>query len=122
MRNKLLLCLVCVFSPMMGLTELWAQANKTRSGDVNCPASGTSIEVVAANSSRYSIIINNISNTAIRVGYLDSGSANLTASNSWVMQPGQAYADSAPGVLMKRIVCMSTSGVAMTISFNETYR
>ena len=108
--------------PIMGIDVVYAQANRTNSGDVVCPATGTSIEILPARTSRYSMLFNNISDTAIKLGYPDSGTAALTTLNSWQLQPGQATSDSAPGVLNKRVVCMSTTAVAKTITFNETYR
>jgi hypothetical protein len=110
------------FIPILGDNQVFAQANKTNSGDVICPASGTSIQVAPIRSSRFSYIINNISGGSIRVGYLDTGTALLDGTNSWVLQAGQATADSAPGVLSNRIVCMSTSASTATITFNETFR
>jgi len=105
----------------MGLDFVWAQANKTNSGDVVCPATGSSIEILPARTSRYSMIFNNINGVAVRLGYLDTGTAALTNATGWILQPGQATGDSYPGILSKRVVCMST-GIANTITFNETYR
>lgn len=102
--------------------DVFAQANKSNSGDVVCPATGTSIQVLPARASRYSMLFNNISDTQIFLGYLDTGTAALDTTNSWKLQPGQATSDSAPGVLNKRVVCMSSTAVAKTITFNETYR
>lgn len=102
--------------------DVFAQANRTNSGDVICPATGTSIQILPARTARYSMLFNNISDTAIRLGYVDSGTAALDATTGWILQPGQATGDSAPGVLSKRVVCMSTTAVAKTITFNETYR
>lgn len=119
MRNKLILAL---FAFLIMRNEVGAQANRTNSGDVTCPATGTSIQVLPARSSRYSMIFNNINGAAIRLGYLDSGTATLDNTNSWVLQPGQATSDSYPGVLNKRVVCMSTGGTSNIITFNETYR
>lgn len=102
--------------------EGFAQANKTLSGDITCPVPGSSIEVVAGRGNRYSILINNITSVQLRIGFLDGTStANLTTANSWVIQPGQAWVSSMPGVLVRRIVCMST-GAAVAVTFNETYR
>jgi hypothetical protein len=103
-------------------TEVFAQANKTNSGDITCPATGTSIQILPARTARYSMLFNNISDTAIQLGYLDSGTGALTTANAWKLQPGQATSDSAPGVLSKRVVCASTTAVAKTITFNETFR
>jgi len=128
LRNKqtkflaFLVCLLAIF-PIMGIVLVFAQANRTNSGDVVCPASGSSIEVVPARSSRYSYTINNTSGLDIRIGYLASPSvANLSTSNSWLIKAGQPYSDSAPGVLSTRVVCMSNSAATATISFNETYK
>lgn len=120
MRSKLFLALLLLF-PITG-NEVFAQANRTNSGDVTCPASGTSIQVLPQRSSRYSMLFNNINGVAIRLGYLDSGTAVLDSTNSWVLQPGQATSDSTPGVLNKRVVCMSTTAATNVITFNETYR
>ena len=106
----------------MGNIEVFAQANRTNSGDVTCPASGTSIQVLPQRSSRYSMLFNNINGVAVRLGYLDTGTATLDNTNSWVLQPGQATSDSIPGVLNKRVVCMSTTAATNVITFNETYR
>ena len=104
------------------LRDVFAQANKTNSGDVVCPVSGTSIEVLAARSGRYSYTINNTSGLDIRIGYIGSGTSSLTNINSLLLKAGQPYSDSAPGVLTNRIVCMSVTAVSATISFLETYR
>lgn len=113
-----LLFLFIVLCPIMG----HAQANKTNSGDVACSATGTSTQVIAARPGRYSYTLSNTSGTDVRIGYLQSGTANLTASNSWLLKPGQPYSDSAPGLFTGRVVCMSTSASTATITFNETYR
>lgn len=121
MRNKFLigLLLLCLFVP---LRDVYAQANKTNSGDVACSATGSSTQVLAQRSGRYSYSLNNTSGLDIRVGYLSSGTANLTTSNSWLLKAGQPYSDSYPGLISNRVVCMSTTGATATISFNETYR
>lgn len=67
------------------------------------------------------MLFNNTSAIAIRLGYLESGTALLDTTNSWLLQPGQATTDSTPGVLNRRVVCMSTTTAAV-ITFNETYR
>ena len=106
----------------MGTEYVLAQANKNNSGDVTCPATGTSIQVLPARPSRYSMLFNNVNGVAIRLGYLDTGTGVLDTTNSWILQPGQATSDSTPGILNKRVVCMSTTAVANLITFNETYR
>lgn len=106
---------------MMGNSDVYAQASRNNSGDVTCPAVGTSIQILPQRNTRYSMVFNNVSGTAIRLGYLDTGTALLDTTNSWLLQPGQTTGDSVPGILNKRVVCMSTVG-AVSISFNETYR
>lgn len=106
---------------MMG-TDVFAQANRTNSGDVVCPATGSSIEILPARTSRYSYLLNNTSAVDVRIGFLSSGTGTLTGSNSWILRTGQATADSAPGVFTGRLVCMSSSASTATITFNETYR
>ena len=119
LQSKLILALLAF---LIMRNDVGAQANRTNSGDVTCPASGTSIQVLPNRSSRYSMLFNNINGQAVRLGYLDSGTAVLDSTNSWVLQPGQATSDSVPGVLNKRVVCMSTGGSSNMITFNETYR
>lgn len=121
-KVSLILCMVLVFSPIMG-QNVYAQANLSNSGDVTCPASGTSVQILPARSSRFAYMLNNINSVAVRVGYLDSPStATLDATNSWVLQPGQAFADSTPNILSKRVVCMSTTAATNLISFSETFK
>jgi hypothetical protein len=116
------LILIGLCIPYKGM--VFGQANQANSGDVTCPAVGgaASIEVIPARSGRYSYSLNNVSGVMVRIGYLDgTDTSALTTANSWQLQPGQPYSDSAPGLLSKRVVCMS-SGAAAIISFNETYR
>lgn len=128
MQNKLYkglcvlgLILLCFLVPLRD--DVFAQANQALAGDIVCPVSGSSIQIIAQRSGRYSYTINNTSGIDVRIGYLDSPStANLTASNSWLLKAGQPYSDSVPGVLNARVVCMSTTAVAATLSFNETFR
>lgn len=122
MQNKLLIGCLLIAAFLIMRNEVFAQANKSNSGDVLCPATGTSIQVLPARTSRYSMLFNNISDTQILLGYLDTGTATLNNTNSWKLQPGQATSDSAPGVLSTRVVCMSSTAVAKTLTFNETYR
>lgn len=121
--NKLIGALVLFASILIMRTEAYPQANLTNSGDVVCPATGTSIQIMPARSSRFSYLLNNINGVAVRIGYLDgTDTSALNSSNSWVLQPGQPFADSVPNVISKRIVCMSTTAASNTISFNEGYK
>lgn len=107
----------------MGNGDVFAQASKTNSGDVVCPATGSSIQIVAANAGRYSYTLNNTSGNDVRIGYLPAPStAALTNVNSWLLKAGQPYTDSTPGVLTSRVVCMSTTAGTSTMTFNETFR
>ena len=114
--------LVLALSLIMRLEPVYAQANRSNGGDVVCPATGSSIQVIAARSSRYSYVINNTSGLDIRIGLLASGVPALTGSNSLLLKGGQPYSDSTPGGSSMRVVCMSTTSATATISFMETYR
>lgn len=122
LRNKLLISVLLLGAFLIMRNDVWAQANRSIAGDIVCPASGTSIEVVAARTGRFSLVVNNTSGVSIRIGYIASGTAALSSSNGLVMLAGQPYSDSAPGVNSGRLVCMSTTAGTATISFSETYR
>ncbi len=122
MRNKIIIIALVVISSLIIRLDSFGQANKTRRGEVTCPASGTSIEVLAANAARYSYTLNNTSGIDVRIGYLDSGTAALTTSTGWLLKAGQPYTDSVPGVLQNRVVCMSTTAGTAVINYLETYR
>lgn len=107
----------------MGNTLVFAQANKATQTDIACPATGTgSIEMLSKKGSRYSFSINNTSGIDIRWAYVASGTAALTTTTSFLLKAGQPYSESSPGVHTGRLVCMSTTSSAATISVNETYR
>ena len=106
----------------MRLEPVNAQANRSNGGDVACAASGTSTQVIAARSSRFSYVINNTSGVDIRLGLLATGTGVLNTTNSILLKGGQPYSDSSPGGYAGRIVCMSTTAATATISFMETYR
>lgn len=122
MRNKLFILALIVGSFLLMRNEVLAQANRTNSGDVTCPVTGSSIQVLAVRSGRYSYTLNNVSGNDLRIGYLASGTAILDTTNSWILKAGQAYSDSAPGLFTGRVVCMTNSGVTSNLSFNETFR
>ena len=114
--------LVLALSLIMRLEPVYAQANRSNGGDIVCPASGTSIQVINNRSSRYSYVINNTSGLDIRIGLIASGIPALTSSNSILIKGGQPYSDSSPGGYSGRIVCASSTAATATISFMETYR
>jgi hypothetical protein len=102
--------------------NVFGQANLTNVGDVTCPATGSSIQVIPARSSRFSYLLNNINGGAVRIGFLDTGTAALTNTTGFVLQPGQAVADSAPNVVSRRVVCMATGAASNIISFAEAFK
>ena len=120
-RSSLVLCLL-VFSPIMGLNTVYAQANRSNGGDVTCAATGSSTQVIDVRSSRFSYVINNTSGLDIRLGLIATGTPALNNTNSILLKGGQPYSDSTPGGYSGRIVCMSTTAATATISFMETYR
>ena len=113
--------LIAVVSLIMR-QEIYAQANRNSGGDIVCPATGSSIEVVPARSSRFSIVINNTSGVDIRMGLIPSGTGALSNANALLVKAGQPYSDSSPGGSSQRIVCASTTAATATISYLETYR
>lgn len=118
MRSSILLMCLVLLCPVIG----HAQANKTNSGDVACAADGSSTQVIPARPGRYSYTLSNTSGNDVRIGYQQSGTVDLTTSNSWLLKAGQPYSDSAPGLFTGRVMCMSTTAGTSTITFNETYR
>jgi len=89
---------------------------------VTCPATGSSIQVIDIRSSRVSFALLNDSLTDVRIGFLASGTAALTDSNSFILKAGQPYSDSVPGIYYGRVVCMSTTAGAIVIHFDEAFR
>jgi hypothetical protein len=67
-----------------------AQTVKTTFKEVTCPADGTSIELAPARNTRVSYMVINSSDTNIRVGVAESGSADLDGTNSVVINAGSA--------------------------------
>jgi hypothetical protein len=97
----------------------YGQATSGAAAGVSCPADGSSAQVLASNARRVSWSIINDSITDIRVGFLASGTADLTDSNSFVLKAGASYADSLPNVYAGRVVCMSTTGSSVTAHYTE---
>lgn len=82
---------------------------------VSCPAAGSSVQVFAAKTARHGLLLLNQTAVSVRVGFLGSGTANLTDSNSFVLQAGASYSDNLPGVFIGRVVCMSTDATPRSI-------
>ena len=121
-KNWLIKTILCLY--LLTLCKSgYAQATKGSAFAIVCPVDGSSIQILAANVSRFSYAIFNYSNFDIRVGYVASGTPDLTDSNSYVLRSSVAIADSTPGVFFGRIVCMSTSATSTaTIHISETKR
>lgn len=121
-RKVYLLLLAFAFAALAPLLS-WGAASTGSAVSITCPVDGSSTEVLAASAARLSYAIINTSTTDVRVGYLTSGTADLTDSNSYVQKAGVTYADSGATVFLGRIVCMSTSGASTaTIYVTETRR
>lgn len=99
-----------------------AQATGATARSVTCPAAGSSTQVLAAAASRESYLVSNTSGATMRVGFLPSGTANLTDSNSIKLLAGQVFTDSAPAIFIGRVVCMSDDATPDVIYVIETRR
>jgi len=126
-KNKIMIFVFFCVAFLIMRNEVFGQANITNKGDVVCPATGTSIEIAPPRSSRYSYFLNNVTGIAVFIGNQPTGTGALTgtsglSNSAWRLQPGQAFADSVPNVVSLRLVCMSTTAVAATISFGEAYK
>jgi hypothetical protein len=99
-----------------------AQATAATASSVVCAADGSSTQVLAAKFSRESYVVSNTSGGTIRLGFLASGTADLTDSNSIQLLAGQIFTDSAPGIYVGRVVCMNNAAGAATVYVIETRR
>lgn len=97
-------------------------ANTNTAAGVTCPASGSSIEIIASNAKRLSYALNNDSAVDVRVGFLATGTASLSDSNSFILKAGQTYSDAIPGVYYGRVVCMSTTASTVVIHSTQATR
>lgn len=89
---------------------------------VTCPASGSSIQLAAANPARESYLINNTSGATVRFGFLASGTATLDDTNSILLLAGQSFSDAAPSIFIGRMVCMSADATPDVIYIIESRR
>ncbi len=94
----------------------------TTAKSVTCAAAGNSTEVLPAKASRESYVISNTAGATIRFGFLASGTAALTDSNSIKLLAGQIFADSAPSGYIGRVVCMSDDATPDVVYTIETRR
>lgn len=113
----LVLCIV-----LTAVEYVYPQAGTQVQGGVVCPATGTSIQVIAANPSRMSYSLLNDSGVAVRIGTLATGTATLDDTNSFILAIGQTFADSSPGNYFGRVVCMSTTASPATIHNTQASR
>jgi len=110
--------LFCAFS-----NYAFAQGAGTNNGiGTTCAADGSSTEVMDLNTNRFSYSLINDSGVDVRIGFLATGTADLTDSNSIILKAGATYADSLPNVYYGRVVCMSTTGASQVIHSTEAVR
>lgn len=114
--------LVLVILAVGSLKPAQAAGTVTTAQAITCPAAGTSIQAIAASAARESYLVTNTSGATIRIGFLPSGTAALTDSNSIKLLAGQIFADSAPSVFIGRVVCMSDDATPDTIYIVESRR
>ena len=99
-----------------------AQATAAVAKSITCAADGSSTQVLATAFSRESFVVSNTSGGTIRLGFLASGTADLTDSNSIQLLAGQIFTDSSPGIYIGRVVCMNNAAGTATIYVIETRR
>jgi hypothetical protein len=119
--KKLLLILIWSGS-LIAMDGALAQSTRAVANSITCPVAGSSTQVLAAAASRQSYILSNTSGITIRLGFLATGTANLTDSNSIKVLAGQVFSDDVPGIFIGRIVCMSDSGATAAVYVIETRR
>lgn len=120
MKKLLRLCVVALLLAPIGAAN--ATATKATAVAVTCAADGSSTEALAAAASRESYLITNTSGGTIRIGFLATGTADLTDSNSILLLAGQTFQDSAPAVFVGRVVCMNNTAGTATVYVIETRR
>jgi len=99
-----------------------AAGTATTAQSVTCAAAGSSTQVLSANATRESYVLSNTSGATIRLGFLSSGTADLTDSNSIKLLAGQIFSDSAPSIFIGRLVCMSDDATPDVVYVIETRR
>jgi len=110
---------LCYVLPVLAQTESALTGTAVR---VNCAATGSSTQAVSLNFRRRSVTLQNKAGKQVRVGFLPTGTANLSTSNSFILEASSNYIDSAPGVFTGRIVCMSIDASTAAIDVTETTR
>lgn len=101
---------------VLGVLALAAHAaSYGATGEVTCPASGQSAQVIGPSNRTTGWAIINESGVDVRIGYVQSGTFGLTAGNSILLRTGKALSDSAPGLYTGRVVCSSTTATAVAV-------
>jgi len=118
-----LLAVVQLVALFLMAAPAWSQATSGSSAEVSCPASGSSAQVIIANTRRMSWLVVNTSGTDVRIGII-SGTAttNLNTGNSVLLNAGSSISDDQPGVFVGRMTCMSTTAAAKSVAVFWTYR
>lgn len=120
--KKILVAVAFATLSLCGVEHAHAQATGATANSIACPASGTSIQVLAAKASRESYLITNTAGVTVRIGFLATGTATLDDTNSILVLAGQTFGDSAPSIYIGRVVCMSNDATPRTIYVIQTSR
>lgn len=108
---------------LLALTaDIFAQSTKAVANSISCAADGSSTQVLPATASRESYLISNTSGGTVRIGFVASGTPDLTDSNSIRLLAGQIFTDASPGIFVGRIVCMNDAAGTATVYVVETRR
>ena len=107
---------------VMPISCVYAQSTKAVANSIVCPATGSSIQVLAAAASRESYIYLNTSGVTMRVGFLPTGAGALNDTNSVKLLAGQNFSDASPSIYIGRIVCAADGAAPGTVYIIETRR
>jgi hypothetical protein len=122
MMKKTLASVLALAQLVALLLALPAHAGTIRgiSQEITCPATGTSITVLAQNIRRGQFAILNESGTDVRIGYLraELGTPALTTANSILFKTGLTLTDDGDTVYIGRIVCMSTTASPVNVGLH----
>jgi len=125
MKRSLLSILVAaqLLALLLVAAPAWSQATGGTSAEISCPASGSSANVIVANTRNFAWVIVNTSDTDVRIGFIAKGlTSNLTTGTSIVLRAGSSISDDLPGTFVGGVNCMSTTASAKSISFMRTSR
>lgn len=119
---KKILRLFSLLALCLMAAPVFAQATAATASSITCAADGSSTQVLPTAFSRESYVISNTSGSTVRIGFLSSGTADLTDANSIQLLAGQIFTDSAPGIYVGRVVCMNNAAGTATVYVIETRR